>query len=352
MFLLDIICQTQCRCVGHVARCTNQNLTVLEVPESDRTRHLRAIFLSHNTVNITNGTFRGLHWLGILDLRYNSIETLGSKIFTDLQNLYDLDLSHNTIRHFGPGALHGLTSLRRLDLSYNHLTNLHGDTLSPLTSLRHLILNRNPLDYVTQDAFVRLGTLKELNTDEFKFCCIATHVTVCTPRADEFSSCEDLLANFPLQISVWILGTCAFIGNLFVVIWRTASDRSKVSSFFIINLGVSDFLMGVYLLIIASVDVYYRGEYIVHADRWRASGLCQLVGILAMLSSEASVLTLCAITGDRMFTILYPFRVGTFRIKHARVVSAFVWMTCLTLSILPLFDSSYFGDAFFGRTGL
>ena len=51
-------------------------------------------------------------------------------------------------------------------------------------------------------------------------------------------------------------------GNAFVVFWRLKTERTKPSSFFVINLGCSDFLMGVYLLIIASVDTHYRGKYV------------------------------------------------------------------------------------------
>ena len=72
------------------------------------------------------------------------------------------------------------------------------------------------------------------------------------------------------------------------MVWRLKSDRSKVSSFFIINLGISDWFMGCYMLIIASVDVSYRGTYILYADSWRSSVLCQFAGILAMLSSEVN----------------------------------------------------------------
>ena len=52
----------------------------------------------------------------------------------------------------------------------------------------------------------------------------------------------------------------ALIGNAFVVIWRLKTDNKKASSFFVINLGCSDFLMGVYMIIIAAVDVQYRGK--------------------------------------------------------------------------------------------
>ena len=62
--------------------------------------------------------------------------------------------------------------------------------------------------------------------------------------------------------------------------------NSSVSSFYIINLGVSDFLMGLYMLIIGAVDAHYRGRYIMYADSWRASPLCQFAGMIAMISSE------------------------------------------------------------------
>ena len=65
--------------------------------------------------------------------------------------------------------------------------------------------------------------------------------------------------------------------------------------------------MGVYLLIIASVDLYYRGTYIIHSVTWTTSALCQAAGVLATLSSEASVFMLTAITADRVTTLLFPF---------------------------------------------
>ena len=118
--------------------------------------------------------------------------------------------------------------------------------------------------------------------------------------------------NYAFQFSIWILGGVAFVGNLFVITWRIRTDRYKVSSFFIINLGCSDFLMGVYMLIIASIDVKYRGNYIVHSDTWRSSFLCQFAGVLAMLSSEVSVFMLTAITMDRAFVMLFPLKVQNF----------------------------------------
>ncbi|KAH3712766.1 hypothetical protein DPMN_072523 [Dreissena polymorpha] len=47
----------------------------------------------------------------------------------------------------------------------------------------------------------------------------------------------------------------------------------QVHSFLITNLAVGDFLMGGYLMIIAVVDAYYRGNYILYDRFWRESVL-------------------------------------------------------------------------------
>ena len=91
-------------------------------------------------------------------------------------------------------------SLRKLDVSANLLGGLGADSLTGLPALQHLILEQNPLTDVTQDAFDQLPMLREINTDAFKFCCIAKQAAVCTPEPDEFSSCEDLMSNYTLQV--------------------------------------------------------------------------------------------------------------------------------------------------------
>ena len=160
------------------------------------------------------------------------------------------------------------------------------------------------------------------------------------------------MANTTLQICIWILGIVAFIGNLFVVVWRITTDRQRVSSsFFIINLAMSDALMGVYLLIIASVDRRYRGAYIVYSDNWRESDLCQAAGIPAMLFREASVYILTAITAERVMSIMFPLKIGQMHMKSARVTALGGWILCFVISVLPITTIPYFGHAFFGRTG-
>ena len=331
--------------------CISANLTSLPAPDVFTTRPVRALLLAHNQLKVTLRTFAGMHWLGRLGLSHNKLTHLDGGVFRDLRNLFELNLSYNQLVSIDQDVFTGLGSLRILNLHANNLVGLSVDDLSELTDLRRLILTDNHLEHVSEDAFLGLTNLKVINTDAYKFCCIAKHVEVCTPEADEFSSCEDLMANNALQVSIWVLGLCAFVGNAFVIIWRVITDRTKVASFLIINLGLSDLLMGAYMLIIASADVYYRGRYIMYADQWRASVGCQSAGILAMVSSEVSVFMLTAITADRMVSFLMPLQAGKFRLKHARYIAGVVWAGCVILSILPAMKIPYFGDAFFGRTG-
>ena len=64
------------------------------------------------------------------------------------------------------------------------------------------------------------------------------------------------------------------------------SEDGKVQSFLLKNLAFSDFLMGVYLIIIAVQDTRWQGEYFMHDVQWRAGTMCQVTGALSMLSSE------------------------------------------------------------------
>lgn len=103
--------------------------------------------------------------------------------------------------------------------------------------------------------------IKCSKTDEFRFCCLARHVDMCTPapRDLEFSSCEDLMSNTILRVCIWILGAISLVGNISVIFWRTnVRITNQVHSFLITNLALGDLLMGIYLLIIAGVDAYYR----------------------------------------------------------------------------------------------
>ncbi len=161
-----------------------------------------------------------------------------------------------------------------------------------------------------------------------------------------------------LRILIWILGLSAFFGNIFVIFWRLrpnkAASRPKnaVQSMLVLNLAIADGLMGIYMLIIASADMFYRNKYILHADDWKTSYVCKMAGFLSVLSSEASVFFLTVISLDRWVSITFPFSFKKLNETSCKVVVLIVWCSCLVLSAMPLLVKSYFGDEFYGHSSV
>ena len=76
------------------------------------------------------------------------------------------------------------------------------------------------------------------------------------------------------------MASIAIVGNLLVLLGRYFyKTRSNVEhSLYLRHLAASDFLMGIYLAIIACADISFRGEYIVHEEYWRHSFMCAFSG--------------------------------------------------------------------------
>ncbi len=198
--------------------------------------------------------------------------------------------------------------------------------------------------------------------DHFTLCCYAKQsnpgVSCVSKIQDGFSSCDELLKNTVLKYSIWILGLMAFIGNLIVIIWRSVSkDSNRVNSFLLTNLAVADFLMGMYMLIVAYKDRVWDGVYFKHDIPWRASNLCIFAGVISTASSEVSVLTLTVITLERMVCIVFPFKFQRWSLKKASTIMFAVWILGLSISLVPLLNDAYFYDYdtnvhFFGRSAV
>ena len=109
--------------------------------------------------------------------------------------------------------------------------------------------------------------------------------------------------------------------------------------------------MGVYLLIIAAVDAYYRGVYSLFDRQWRESELCKFAGFLSTFSSELSVFSLTIITLHRLSSIVFPFRIKDMEFRGAFRVMAGTWIFVIFLAGIPLIGLPYFGN-FYGRSGV
>ena len=148
-----------------------------------------------------------------------------------------------------------------------------------------------------------------------------------------------------LRASMWILGISALIGNAYVIVVRakekTSSPTQAKQAFLVGNLAVSDCLMGVYMVILASVDLYYGDQYFIYSDVWRSSNLCKLESFLSLLSSEASVFFITLITLDRFMSIMFPFSQSIqFRDVSIKVAAGIIWVVAFLLGLIPTLEAS------------
>lgn len=277
--------------------------------------------------------FVGLHKLPVLEILDSDIVTLEDDYFT------------------------GLSSLRMLNMSGNKISFIKDNTFSTLGNLKRLDIQSNKIRSFSRDIFKGLTSLEYLYADEYVFCCLKPSTVRpdnCLPPPDEFSSCSDLMRIDLLRWSLWIIGLCAFLGNLFVLVYRLVVDRQmslKSHGLLICNLSLSDLFMGLYLLIIAGSDANYRGRYIWNDYSWRNSQLCELAGILSTVSSEASVMFITLITIDRFIAVKFPFGQVKFTVLHAKITSIVVWIIVLIFGILPALPIAYF-EGFYSRSAV
>jgi hypothetical protein len=201
--------------------------------------------------------------LKVLKLNGNTnIAIIETRAFQGLVSIRTLIVTGSTINHIFFYAFHGL-KLTTLTFSNNSINQVDNFAFGELTA-RYLDFESSIVTTFDKKLFTGLSQLEVLRTPAYKFCCIRPNYlpeSQCTPGKDEFSSCDDLMRITALQIMVWIMGICALIGNFISIIYRFVYDRSKFKigyGIFVSNLAVADFLMGVYLIIIATADTLYR----------------------------------------------------------------------------------------------
>ncbi len=105
--------------------------------------------------------------------------------------------------------------------------------------------------------------------------------------------------------------------------------------------------MGVYLFMIGAYDLKFRGEYNRHAQAWMDSVPCQVIGSLAMLSTEVSVLLLTYLTLEKYICIVYPIPIPDPRPQTHCYHLVVIWILGFFIAFLPLVCKGVFKN-FYG----
>ncbi|XP_051831205.1 follicle-stimulating hormone receptor [Antechinus flavipes] len=166
----------------------------------------------------------------------------------------------------------------------------------------------------------------------------------CFPKPDAFNPCEDIMGYNFLRVLIWFISILSITGNTVVlVILITSQYKLTVPRFLMCNLAFADLCIGVYLLLIASVDIHTKSQYHNYAIDWQTGAGCDAAGFFTVFASELSVYTLTAITLERWHTITYAMQLDRkVRLRHAASIMLIGWIFAFTVALLPIFGiSSY-----------
>ncbi|XP_056017205.1 relaxin receptor 1-like [Ostrea edulis] len=304
---------------------------------------LKELNVENNEIEVLdNFAFSTLISLRILNLAFNKIHTIRKRAMENLVSLIHLNLTGNLLLKLPSARFVSLIKLRVLDLSKNGLRELDYNAFKRMEKVKYLYIQENEL-IISKTMFQGLCNLEWLWTDSYIICCakpMSVDTSKCISPRDSISSCEQLISTGFLAQMIWFMALFSFVGNLYVIYYRirNVSGRKYVSQeMFILNLSFSDFLMGVYLFIIAIADLTYRNVYGFNDDPWRSSATCTIAGLLATVSSEASVLFVFLITVERFIVLKYPFSLALLeRKKSTLCVAILVWITAIALAAVPL----------------
>ena len=324
---------------------------------------LKVLFLGYNPLlfSLDSTLFQGLPNLQVLDLFNIGIENIDARLFWNLSNLKALGLGNNRltklhrshfqnminleILHLNNNQLEALdlylfcntVNLLVLDLAENKLTNI--PNLSNLKYLNHINLQNNSLIMIAKNSFVNLSKHTEIVVSQPEICeCYVSGEINCSALnvRSPYLTCDRLLSDRTLVVIMWLIGLNALCGNMFVLMWRKKKkDKSKIQTLLLSNLAMSDFLMGIYMLLIASADIYFGENFPMQAESWRKGTTCRIAGTISIVSSEASVFFVTLISIDRFINIRFPFSDHKLVMKSTAITVAVLWLTALTLGLVP-----------------
>uniref|UniRef100_A0A8C8WLI7 Lutropin-choriogonadotropic hormone receptor n=1 Tax=Panthera leo TaxID=9689 RepID=A0A8C8WLI7_PANLE len=261
-----------------------------------------------------NGAFWGATGPSILDISSTKLQALPS---------YGLESIHTLIATSS-------YSLKKLP-SREKFTNLLDATL---TYPSHCCAFRN---LPTKD-YSAIFAESELSAWDYDYGFCSPKTLRCAPEPDAFNPCEDIMGYDFLRVLIWLINILAIMGNVTVLfVLLTSRYKLTVPRFLMCNLSFADFCMGLYLLLIASVDSQTKGQYYNHAIDWQTGNGCSAAGFFTVFSSELSVYTLTVITLERWHTITYAIQLDQkLRLRHAIPIMLAGWLFSTLVAMLPL----------------
>ncbi|XP_041830657.1 follicle-stimulating hormone receptor [Melanotaenia boesemani] len=306
------------------------------------TQTIEEIRLTRNGIKeVASGAFNGTKMYRLLLRDNKQLTHISPNAFVGSSELVVLDISQTAISFLPVSILGGLKNLFAKSAyqlkelpPLQHFTNLH---LANLTYPSHCCAFQNV--HRNRSRWNPLCDLPKARdmTPFFRDHCTNSTFVTCTPTPDNFNPCEDIMSPVPLRVLIWIISVLALLGNAMVLLVLLGS-RSKltVPRFLMCHLAFADLCMGIYLVVIATVDMLTHGRYYNHAIDWQMGLGCSAAGFFTVFASELSVFTLTAIAVERWHTITHALRLDRkLRLRHACIIMTAGWIFSSLAALLP-----------------
>uniref|UniRef100_A0A673BEV9 Thyrotropin receptor n=1 Tax=Sphaeramia orbicularis TaxID=375764 RepID=A0A673BEV9_9TELE len=332
----------------------HENSHIKEVPPNAFrglcTQTIREIRLTRNGIKeVASDAFDGIKMHRLFLGGNRQLTHIHPNAFVGSSELVVLDVSHTTLSSLPDSILGGLRKLiaksafNLKELPPLHLfTQLYEANLtypSHCCAFQNLHRNRSGWNHMCS----RPGA--EENHFFYRDYCSNSTSFICSPTPDDFNPCEDIMSIVPLRVLIWIISILALLGNTAVLLVLLGT-RAKltVPRFLMCHLAFADLCMGIYLVVIATVDMLTRGRYYNHAINWQAGLGCRAAGFFTVFASQLSVFTLTAITLERWHTITHALRLDRkLRLRHACIVMTVGWIFSSLAALLPTVGVSSYG---------
>lgn len=284
--------------------------------------NLRVLRLSGNPLtSLFVSSTAGHSALTYLDISRTLLKAFEGEVLSSFSDIQVLNLSFGLIKTFSSECFRHLQNLVELDITGNEVKDIHSKTLKNLTSLRAI--------HVSYYIFC----CKELLPD--------VESLLCFSPTNSFSSCERLLRSKTLWVVLWIVCVTSFVGNTCCALYTIFAKKETFSSTLyslMLNLNFSDLIMSVYLFVIGIVDEIYRDRYLWHEQSWTSGYVCQIAGLLYLVSTEVSVLTLFFMSMERLIAV--RFSACVLMSRFLAVSCYCTWAFSFTVAAIQLFPTT------------
>lgn len=191
---------------------------------------------------------------------------------------------------------------------------------------------------VLEGSLLNVGTAQRDIYSMLFFIFFSPREVDCTPLPDALNPCEDVMGWSWLRASVWFVIAAAVVGNVAVLlVLLTNHTEMTVPRFLMCHLAFSDLCTGLYLFMLAVVDLRSYGEFFNYAYDWQYGVGCKIAGFLSVFSGQLSVITLTIVTLERWFAITYAIYLER-RISLASAAKIMIsgWLFSALMAGLPL----------------